>query len=88
MAGVQIWAKPLGSGKVAALFINGGSTNASTNITLAELNITSSTAVTVTDVWTGEDRGPVVNGAWDTGLVPSLDSRFVTFETKVLATAS
>ena len=79
MAGVQVWAKPLGDGKTAALFINGGSTNTSTNITLAELNITSSTA-TVTDVWTGEDRGPVVHGAWHTGLVPSLDSRFVIFE--------
>ena len=53
VAGVQIWAKPLGGGKTAALFINGGATNTSANITLAELNITASTA-TVTDVWTGE----------------------------------
>ena len=80
MAGVQLWAKPLGSGKMAALFLNGGATNTSTTITLAELNITSRTA-TVTDVWTGEDRGPVQDGAWSTGLVPSLDSVFVVFDT-------
>jgi hypothetical protein len=80
IAGVQIWAKPLGNGKTAALFLNGGATSTSTNITLAELNITSSTA-TVTDVWTEEDRGPVNNGIWDTGSVPSLDSVFVVFDT-------
>lgn len=80
VAGVQLWAKPLGSGKTAALFLNGGATNTSTTITLAELNITSSTA-TVTDVWTGEDRGRVKDGAWSTGLVPSLDSVFVVFDT-------
>ena len=123
VAGVQIWAKPLGGGKTAALFINGGATNTSANITLAELNITASTA-TVTDVWTGEvlaqnssclhilvmissqrcspiyhdklrielqqmqislgflhqqDAGAVAGGAWHTGIVPVLDSKFVIF---------
>ena len=81
MAGVQLWAKPIGRGKTAALFLNGGSTNTSTNVTLAELNISSSTA-TVTDVWTGDDRGAVVDGVWHMGLVPALDSIFVIFDTK------
>eukprot|EP01052_Picozoa_sp_SAG31_P026659 SAG31_NODE_2433_length_5706_cov_2.207776_4_plen_297_part_00 len=40
VAGVQIWAKPLGPGKAAALFINGGATPYSASISLKELNIT------------------------------------------------
>merc|ERR1740117_753239 len=76
VAGVQIWAKPLGHGKTAALFINGGGiTYPSSSISLKELNITSgidaahfdAAAVKVTDVWTGEDAGPVTGGQWSTG---------------------
>ena len=40
VAGVQIWAKPLGGGKTAALFINGGPTEYTASIGLKELNIT------------------------------------------------
>lgn len=40
VAGVQIWAKPLGGGKTAALFINGGATEYTASISLKELNIT------------------------------------------------
>ncbi len=40
----QLWAKPIGQGAVAALFINGGQTNRSTTIHLSELNITASEA--------------------------------------------
>eukprot|EP01052_Picozoa_sp_SAG31_P000468 SAG31_NODE_14_length_37953_cov_109.719660_2_plen_215_part_00 len=41
VAGVQLWAKPLGRGKTAALLINGGSSNyTGANISLVELNIT------------------------------------------------
>lgn len=40
----QLWAKPIGQGAVAALFINGGATNRSTTIHLSELNITASEA--------------------------------------------
>ena len=36
--------------------------------------------VKVTDVWTGEDAGPVLGGMWATGEVPPMDSRFVVFE--------
>jgi len=86
VAGVQLWSKPLGGGKVAALLINGGSlAYPSTNISLKDFNITSgiegsrfdAAAVTVTDVWTGEDAGPVIDGQWLTGMVQPLDSRFV-----------
>ena len=80
VAGVQFWSKPLGEGKTAVLFINGGSLSYPTaSISLAELNITASAdaAVTVADVWTGDDAGPVVGGNWSTGLVPPLDSKFV-----------
>ena len=64
------------------------------NISLAELNVTTlsggqataeavgATTTTVTDVWTGEDAGAVVDGVWQVGEVTSLDSRFVIFETK------
>ena len=63
VAGVQLWAKPLAKGKVAALFINGGGSNYTANFTLTELNMTGhfpadameNGATTVTDVWTGED---------------------------------
>ena len=77
MAGVQIWSKPLGEGKAAVLFINGGSTNTSATITLEELNITATGRVTATDVWTGADAGAVSNGHWSTGVVGTLDSAFV-----------
>lgn len=77
IAGVQLWAKPLGHGRTAALFINGDTSNHSTWITLKEMNL-SSTA-TVTDVWTGANAGPMVNGQWNTGAVAPLDSRFVIF---------
>ena len=80
VAGVQFWSKPLGEGKTAVLFINGGSRAYPTaSISLAELNITGTvdSAVSVTDVWTGDDAGPVVGGNWSTGLVPPLDSKFV-----------
>ena len=78
VAGVQIWSKPLGGGKTAALFINGGLSNYTAKLSLAELNVTAATA-TVTDVWTGEDAGKVVGGEWATGSVAPLDSRFVIF---------
>ena len=78
VAGVQVWAKPLGQGKTAALFLNGGSTEYTASLTLKELNITGATAK-VTDVWTGEDAGSVANGEWSTGVVPEMDSRFVVF---------
>ena len=80
VAGVQFWAKPLGGGKTAVLFINGGrQPYKSARIALSELNVTATTA-TVTDVWTGGDAGPVVGGSWSTGPVASLDSRFVVIE--------
>eukprot|EP00035_Acanthoeca_spectabilis_P012166 m.216645 g.216645 ORF g.216645 m.216645 type:complete len:159 (-) comp15548_c0_seq2:67-543(-) len=82
VAGVQLWAKPLSGNRVAALFINGGQIAfPGTTIPMAELNVTG-TAVTVQDVWTGEDAGAVANGQWMTGEVPPLDSRFVVFTSK------
>lgn len=78
IAGVQVWAKPLGQGKTAALFLNGGSAEYTASLTLKELNITGASAK-VTDVWTGEDAGAVANGEWSTGAVPAMDSRFVVF---------
>ena len=79
IAGVQLWAKPLGDGQTAALFINCGRTARSTDVELRELNITSTKDVTVMDVWSGFDAGPVVDGKWNTGVVDSLSSRFVIF---------
>lgn len=79
--GVQLWAKPLGTNQIAVLFINGGLGSRATEVTLLELNITSSAAeMKVTDVWTGAEAGRVVGGRWPTGDVPSMDSRFVVFE--------
>jgi len=95
VAGIQLWAKPIGDGKVAALFINGGSVAyPPTKISLKELNISTTTVysdghgdadvgskgVAVTDVWTGEDAGPVSAGQWSTGEVPPMDSKFVVFD--------
>ena len=80
IAGVQVWAKPLGQGKTAALFLNGGSAEYTASLTLKELNITGASAK-VTDVWTGENTGAVANGEWSTGAVPAMDSRFVVFST-------
>lgn len=40
VAGLQIWAKPLGAGKTAVLFINGGGSPYSASISLKALNIT------------------------------------------------
>ena len=91
VAGVQFWAKPLGGGKTAVLFINGGHLPyPASSITLKELNITTSTVAdaatasgltgagpTVMDVWTWEDAGPIVDGSWSTGEVGPLNSRFV-----------
>lgn len=83
VAGVQFWAKPLGGHQMAVLFINGGGLPYSTNISMAELNLTAqasdTAAFTATDVWSGEDAGPVTNGVWHTGSVDPLDSRFVVF---------
>ena len=80
VAGVQWWAKPLGSGRTAALFLNGGSLPYRANISMAELNATA--GASAVDVWTGADAGAVVDGVFDTGVVASLDSRFVVFESK------
>ena len=82
VAGVQLWAKPLGGGRTAALFLNGGALAQGTRVTLAELNISAPPSrVTVRDVWTGADAGAVeAGGAWPTGLVPPLDAAFVIFE--------
>ena len=76
VAGVQFWAKPLGNGKTAVLFINGGDLpypNAS--VALQELNVTG--AVTATDVWTGDAVGGVAGGSWSPGVVAPYDSKFV-----------
>lgn len=78
VAGVQLWAKPISKSEVAALFINGGTSSYSAELTLKELNISSASA-TVLDVWTGESAGASANGVWSTGTVASLDSRFVIF---------
>ena len=83
VAGVQLWSKPLGGGRTAALFINGGGLSTSAEVNLKELNITS-TSATVSDVWTGKDAGPVSTGVWQTGTVGSLDSRFVIFTVDLL----
>jgi len=96
VAGVQLWAKPISATQTAALFINGGASNYTAQISLKELNISSSSStssittaaaaasaagVTVQDVWTGADAGPVTDGVWSTGLVDVMDSRFVIFTT-------
>ena len=50
-----------------------------------ELNISTPAAdLVATDVWSGGDAGPVVGdgGVFDTGIVASLDSRFVIFEAR------
>ena len=47
VAGAQLWAKPLGAGKVAALFINGGRTSRSTDVSLKELNLTAASTALV-----------------------------------------
>ena len=89
----QLWAKIHGNGKTAALFINGGPSNYSTNVSLQDLNMTDlggprngATAVTVIGVWSGADAGPVVGDPelWGTGEVASMDSRFVIFEAKLV----
>lgn len=85
IAGIQIWAKPLGGGKTAALFINGGSAEYSASISLKALNLTTAAgsrdvdmaAVTVTDVWGEGLAGSVMGGNWTVTNVPSMDSRFV-----------
>eukprot|EP00937_MAST-01D_sp_MAST-1D-sp2_P000930 g930.t1 len=74
-AGVQWWAKPLGAGRAAALFINGGALPYRANVTMAELNVTA--AATATDVWSGGDAGAIVGGVYDTGVVEPMDSRFL-----------
>jgi hypothetical protein len=82
IAGVQLWAKPLPQNRAAALFINGGGTPyPSVSLSLDKLNVTIAhgISVRVTDVWTGEDAGPIEGGNWETGVVASLDSRFVIF---------
>lgn len=79
VAGVQLWSKPLGGGRTAALFINGGETNASTSVTMRELNVSDANGVVVMDVWSGADAGPVAGGEWETGNVGPLDGRFVVF---------
>lgn len=63
IAGVQLWAKPLGQGKTAALFINGGSSNyTGANISLAELNVTT-LSLSGGDANTGENAGSGVDAA-------------------------
>ena len=74
-----MWAKPLGGGRVAVLFINGGNLGIETNVSLNELNISGASA-TVSDVWSGLDAGPVDSGVWQTGWVAPMDSRFVVFQ--------
>ena len=72
---VQLWAKPMPGGAVAALLINGGSSTYHATITLAELNVTAA-AVNVTDVWSGAPHGDVCGGAFMV-TVRTLDSAFV-----------
>ena len=76
----QLWAKPIGKGAVAALFINGGATNRSATIHLSELNITASEA-TVLDIWSGEEvaSGKTTGGEYTTPMVPGTDSAFLIF---------
>jgi len=83
VAPVALWAKPLGKGRVAALFINGGALNYSATISMAELNVTG-TSVSAIDVWTGEAPAGagVVDGKFATGVVPPMESRFLIFGSK------
>lgn len=90
IAGVQWWAKPLGAGRAAALFLNGGPLPYRANLSVVhELNLSvpAGGSVAATDVWSGADAGPVVgaDGVFDTGTVASLDSRFVIFEARAAA---
>ena len=76
VAAVQWWAKPLGGGRTAVLFLNGGALPYQANITLLELNVTIAGAV-ATDVWSGQALPISDSGVYDTGVVAPLDSRFV-----------
>jgi len=74
----QLWAKPIGGGAVAALFINGGKGKRSATISLKELNITSAEA-TVEDVWSEMSDGKTSAGDFKLTDVASEDSAFLIF---------
>ena len=85
VAGVSLWAKPIGAGTTAVLFINGGGLSIEGNATLAELNLSLTSPTKVVDVWSGLDAGPVDRmGTWNTGVVAPLSSRFVVFEQRAV----
>lgn len=75
VTGIQLWAKPLDTNRVAALVINGGLSSYVATVSFAELNATGAT--TVTDVWSGESVGSIEDGNWTSPSIPSLDSTFV-----------
>ena len=77
-AGLQLWAKPVGGGRVAALVINGWDVEYNATIMVgSDLNM-SSPQPTVTDVWSGSELGRPVAGNF-TIAVAAMDSAFVLF---------
>jgi len=74
---VELWAKPLESGRVAAFILNNGG-HIVTSLNLADLNITGD--VSVRDIWKSEDL-PAVGGSYTVELEEH-DSAMVVFSPK------
>lgn len=72
--GAQLWHKPQPNSTIAVLVINSQSSTISTNITLAELNMTSSSC-TIRNVWQRKDMGQATNAV--SIEVAPLDSQFL-----------
>lgn len=72
------WAKPTGSGAVAAIVLNSADSPQDVTVPLAALGFPAGATVAAVDVWTGEQL-PSVTGAWTVAGLPSHGSQFVEF---------
>ena len=82
----QLWGKPLGGGRVAALVLSNASTPITVRVELGKLdpalNATGHEVVTARDLYDHRELGEVTGGVWTAAELAPHDSRMVAFSLK------
>jgi alpha-galactosidase len=81
-ATLQLWAKKLESASMAALFINGDTTNHTVTLNLSDLGLDASKEYTVRDLFARQDVGSATSNKGFTVTVATHDGAFLKLSTK------